>query len=48
MFGWFTSSAKHGSAGLKKMRADFGEMLDASRRAFDVPAALQRFSFSAN
>jgi len=40
MFGWFTSSAKHGSAGLKKMRDDFSEMLDASRRAFDMAATV--------
>ncbi len=36
MFDWFLSSAKGGSAGLEKMRAEFGQMLDAGRHVFDT------------
>ena len=36
MFDWFLSSAKGSSAGLEKMRAEFGKMLDAGRHVFDT------------
>jgi len=36
MFDWFTGEAE--SAGLKRMRTEFGQMLDAGRHAFDIAA----------
>ena len=37
MFNWFTDSTT-GTPGLEKMRADFGQMLDAGRHVFDAAA----------
>jgi phosphate uptake regulator len=37
MFGWF-STGRSGSSGLDKMRAEFGQMLDAGRHIFDAAA----------
>ena len=36
MFDWFTSEVGAGSAGLQKMRTEFGQMLDAGRHVFDT------------
>lgn len=36
MFDWFTSKADRGSVGLKRMRSEFGQMLDAGQSAFDM------------
>jgi len=36
MFDWFLGSPGTGDAGLEKMRADFGQMLDAGRAIFDT------------
>ena len=36
MFEWFLGGAGGGSTGLEKMRAQFGQMLDAGRHVFDV------------
>ncbi|HUT12711.1 MAG TPA: PhoU domain-containing protein [Thermoguttaceae bacterium] len=38
MFDWFLSSAGSGGPGLEKMRAEFGQMLDAGRHIFDAAA----------
>ena len=38
MFDWFTSSGDRGASGLEKMRAEFGQMLDAGRHVFDTAA----------
>ena len=38
MFDWFLGSAGTGSEGLEKMRADFGQMLDAGRGIFETAA----------
>ena len=38
MFEWFLSDSGTGSAGLQKMHAEFGQMLDAGRHAFDTAA----------
>ena len=38
MFDWFTSKSGAGSAGLAKMRTEFGQMLDAGRHMFDTAA----------
>ena len=38
MFDWFLASAGTGSAGLEKMRTDFGQMLDAGRQIFETAA----------
>lgn len=40
MFDWFTNKANRRSAGLTRMRAGFGEMLDGGRRAFDMAASV--------
>ncbi len=37
MFSWFRGN-EPGSAGLERMRAEFGQMLDAGRHVFDVAA----------
>ena len=37
MFSWFTEATKS-TRGLEKMRADFGQMLDAGRHVFDAAA----------
>ncbi|MBN2473277.1 MAG: hypothetical protein JXB62_01615 [Pirellulales bacterium] len=36
MFDWFLSSTETGAPGLEKMRAAFGQMLDAGRHIFDT------------
>ena len=36
MFDWFLTGGTGGSAGLEKMRAEFGQMLDAGRHTFDT------------
>jgi phosphate transport system protein len=38
MFNWFTSKGEAGSAGLNRMRTEFGQMLDAGRHMFDTAA----------
>lgn len=38
MFDWFTSKVGRGSAGLERMRTEFGQMLDAGRHVFDTAA----------
>jgi phosphate transport system protein len=38
MFDWFLSGTRGGSAGLERMRAEFGQMLDAGRHVFDTAA----------
>jgi phosphate transport system protein len=38
MFDWFTSKGETGRAGLERMRAEFGQMLDAGRHVFDTAA----------
>jgi len=38
MFDWFTSKSGPGSAGLQRMRTEFGQMLDAGRHVFDTAA----------
>jgi phosphate uptake regulator len=38
MFKWFTSKGESGRAGLERMRAEFGQMLDAGRHVFDTAA----------
>ena len=38
MLDWFTSKGETGSTGLHKMRADFGQMLDAGRHMFNTAA----------
>jgi phosphate uptake regulator len=38
MFERFIGGARSGSAGLEKMRAEFGQMLDAGRHIFDTAA----------
>jgi phosphate transport system protein len=38
MFEWFLSDSVTGSAGLQRMHAEFGQMLDAGRHAFDTAA----------
>lgn len=36
MFDWFLTGGTVGTAGLEKMRAEFGQMLDAGRHTFDT------------
>jgi len=36
MFDWFFSGSTSGTVGLEKMRAEFGQMLDAGRHIFDT------------
>jgi len=38
MFDWLLTDAKTGSAGLEKIRTEFGQMLDAGRHVFDTAA----------
>jgi phosphate transport system protein len=38
MFEWFAYRVGAGSAGLERMRAEFGQMLDAGRHVFDAAA----------
>lgn len=38
MFAWFSRDSETTSAGLQKMRAEFGQMLDAGRHVFDTAA----------
>ncbi len=38
MFDWFTGKSGTGGAGLEKMWAEFGQMLDAGRHMFDTAA----------
>ena len=38
MFDWFTGKAGTSSAGLERMRTEFGQMLDAGRHVFDTAA----------
>lgn len=38
MFDWFTGKAGTGTAGLERMRTEFGQMLDAGRHVFDTAA----------
>ncbi|HUT90365.1 MAG TPA: PhoU domain-containing protein [Thermoguttaceae bacterium] len=38
MFDWFTGKGETGGTGLEKMWAEFGQMLDAGRHAFDTAA----------
>ncbi|MHC4399868.1 MAG: PhoU domain-containing protein [Planctomycetota bacterium] len=38
MLDWFSGKGQAGSAGLKKMRSEFGQMLDAGRHVFDTAA----------
>ena len=38
MFDWLFSSSEAGSPGLEKMRAEFGQMLDAGRHIFNTAA----------
>ena len=38
MFDWFTTKAGTGTAGLDRMRTEFGQMLDAGRHVFDTAA----------
>jgi len=38
MFNWFSKESEVESAGLQKMRTEFGQMLDAGRHVFDTAA----------
>ena len=38
MFDWFSGKLGTGTAGLQKMRTEFGQMLDAGRHVFDTAA----------
>ncbi|MEA1952572.1 MAG: PhoU domain-containing protein [Planctomycetota bacterium] len=38
MLDWFTSGQEQESAGLQKLRSEFGQMLDAGRHVFDTAA----------
>jgi len=38
MFDWFSKESASGSAGLQRIRTEFGQMLDAGRHVFDTAA----------